>query len=64
MGSEMCIRDSVMDDLTSLLRQLVEDRKEEQDRRESDRELRRHDNARLRTQIFEEIDRRTAAATK
>ena len=55
---------SVMGDLTGLLRQLAGDRQEKQDRRESDRELRRHDNARLRTQIFEEIDRRTAAATK
>ena len=54
---------SVMDDLTSLLRQLVEDRKEEQDRRESDRELRRQDYERLRTQVFEEMDRRIAAAT-
>ena len=52
---------SVMDDLTSLLRQLAEDRKEEQDRRESDRELRRQDDERLRTQIFVEMDRRTAA---
>ena len=54
---------SVMDDLTSLLRQLAEDRKEEQDRRESDRELRRQDYERLRTQVFEEMDRRIAAAT-
>ena len=52
---------SVMDDLTSLLRQLAEDRKEEQDRRESDRELRRQDDERLRTQIFEEMDHRGAA---
>ena len=52
-----------MDDLTSLLRQLAEDRKGEQDRRESDRELRRQDE-RLRTQIFEEMDRRTAAASE
>ena len=51
----------VMDDLTSLLRQLAEDRKGEQDRRESDRELRRQDE-RLRTQIFEEMERRTASA--
>ena len=55
---------SVMDDLTSLLRQLAEDRKEEQDRRESDRELRRQDDERLRTQIFEEMDRRTDAASE
>ena len=65
MGSEMCIRDRIMpsgfpvdgmsgmDDLTSLLRQLAEDRKEEQDRRESDRELRRQDDERLRAHIFE-----------
>ena len=52
-----------MDDLTSLLRQLAEDRKGEQDRRESDRELRRQDE-RLRTQMFEEMDRRTAAASE
>ena len=51
-----------MDDLTSLLRQLAEDRKEQQDRRESDRELRREDDERLSTQIFEEMDRRTAVA--
>ena len=44
---------SMMDDLTSLLRQLAEDRKEEQDRRESDRELRRQDDERLRAHIFE-----------
>ena len=50
-----------MDDLTSPLRQLAEDKKEEQDRHESDRELRRQDDERLRTQIFEEMDRRTAA---
>ena len=50
-----------MDDLTSLLRQLAEDSKEEQDQRESNRELRRQDDERLRTQIFEEMDRRTAA---
>ena len=55
---------SVMDDLTSLLRQLAEDRKDEQDRRESDRELRCQDNERLRTQIFEEMDRRTATASE
>ena len=54
---------SEMDDLTSLLRQLAEDRKEEQDRRESDQELRRQDDERLRTQIFE-MDRRTAAASE
>ena len=55
---------SAMDDLTSLLRQLAEDRKEQQDRRESDRELRREDDERLSTQIFEEMDRRTAAASE
>ena len=54
---------SVMDDLTSLLRQLAEDRKDEQDRRESDRELRCQDNERLGTQIFE-MDRRTATASE
>ena len=53
-----------MDYLTSLLRQLAEDRKEEQDRRESDRELRRQDDERLRTQIFEEMYRRTSAASE
>ena len=52
-----------MDDLTSLLRQLA-DRKEQQDRRESDRELRREDDERLSTQIFEEMDRRTAVASE
>ena len=52
-----------MDDLTSLLRQLAEDSKEEQDQRESNRELRRQDDERLRTQIFE-MDRRTAAASE
>ena len=52
-----------MDDLTSLLRQLAEDRKE-QDRRESDRELPRPDDERLRTQLFEEMDRRTVAASE
>ena len=57
-------RRSVMDNLTSLLRQLAEDRKEEQDRRESDRELRRQDDERLRTQIFEEMYRRTSAASE
>ena len=55
---------SLMDDLTSLLRQLAEDRKEEQDRCESDRERRHQDDERLRTQIFEEMDRRTAAASE
>ena len=44
-------RTSAMDDLTCLLRQLAQDRKEDQDRRESDRELRRQDDERLRTQI-------------
>ena len=52
---------SVMDDLTSLLR-LLEDKTEEQEGRESDRELRRQDDERLRTQIFEEMERRTASA--
>ena len=50
-----------MDDLTSLLR-LLEDKTEEQEGRESDRELRRQDDERLRMQIFEEMDRRTASA--
>ena len=53
-----------MDDLTSPLRQLAEDRKEEQHRRESDRELPRQDDERLRMQLFEEMDRRTAAASE
>ena len=53
-----------MDDLTSPLRQLAEDKKEEQDRHERDRELRRQDDERLRTQISEETDRRTAAASE
>ena len=53
-----------MDDLTGLLRQLAQDRKEEQDRREGDRELQRQDDERLRTQIFEEMDRRDAAVRK
>ena len=47
-----------------MLRQLAEDRREEQDRRESNRERRRQDDERLRTQIVEEMDRRTAAATE
>ena len=55
---------SVMDDLTSLLRQLAEGRKEEQDRRESDRDLRRQDDERLRTQILGEMNRRTPAASE
>ena len=38
---------SEMDDLTSLLRQLAADRKEDQDRRETDRELRRQGDERL-----------------
>ena len=54
-------RSSEMDDLTSLLRQLVADRREDQARRETDRELRRQDDERLKTQMFEQMDRRTAA---
>ena len=54
---------SVMDDLTSLLRQLAWDRKEGQDQRESEQERRRQDDERLRTQILE-VDRRTAAASE
>ena len=52
------------DDLASLLRQLAADRREEQDRRETDRELRRQDDERLKTEIFEEMDRRTAAVSE
>ena len=55
-------RTSVMGGLTSLLRQMAEDGKTEQDRPESNRELRRQDDERLRTQIFEEMERRTASA--
>ena len=44
---------SEMDDLTSLLRQLAADRREDQDRRETDRDMRRQDDERLKTQIFE-----------
>ena len=55
---------SVMDDLTSLLRQQAEDRKEEQDRTKSDRELRREDDKQLRTQVFKEMHHRTAAASE
>ena len=50
-----------MDDLSSLLRQLAHDGKEDQDRRESDRELGLQDEQRLKKQIFEEMDRRDAA---
>ena len=49
-----------MDDLTSLLTKLTQDRKE-QDRRENDRKLRRQNDERLRTKIFEEMDRSDAA---
>ena len=56
-------RTSVMGGLTSLLRQMAEDGKTEQDRPESNRELRRQDDERLRTQMLEEMDRRTAAAS-
>ena len=49
---------SALDDLADPSRKLAGDRKEDQDRRESDRELRRQDDERLRTQIFEEMDRR------
>ena len=42
---------SEMDDLTSFLRQLAADRREDQDRRETDREPRRQDDERLKTQI-------------
>ena len=55
---------SEMDDLTSLSRQLAADRREDQDLRETDRELRRQDDERLKTQIFEEMDRRTAAVSE
>ena len=52
---------SEMVDLTSLLRLLAADRREDQDRRETNRELRCQHGERLKTQIFEEMDRRTAA---
>ena len=52
-------RTAAMDDLTSLLIHLAKDRKEDQDQRESDRELRRQDDERLRTQMFK-VDRRDA----
>ena len=55
---------SVMDDPDRSMRQMAEDRKEEQDRRESDRELRRQDDEQLRTQTFEEMNRRSAAASE
>ena len=55
---------SEMDDLTSLLRQLTADGREDQDRRETDRELRGQDDERLKTQIFEDMDRRTAAVSE
>ena len=55
---------SVMDDLTSLLRQLVEDEREEQDRRDRDRELGCQDDERWRAQTFEGMDGRTAAASE
>ena len=55
---------SVMDDLTSLWRQVAEDRKEEQNRRESDRELRRQDDEQFRTQLFKEMDHRNVAASE
>ena len=50
-----------MDDLARLKRQLAQDRKEDEHRRLSDRELRRQDDERLRTQILEKMDRRDAA---
>ena len=53
-----------VDDLTSLLRQLAADRREDQDRRETDRELRRQDDKRLKTQICEDMDRITAAVSE
>ena len=49
---------SVSDDLADLLGKLVDDRKEEHDRRKSKMELGRQDDGRLRTQISEETDRR------
>ena len=52
-----------MDDLTSVLRQLAADRREDQDRRETDRELPRQDDERLKTQMFDKMDRRTAAVS-
>ena len=47
---------SAMDDLTSLLRQLVQDSKENQDRRESDGEWPHQDDERFRTQLFEDME--------
>ena len=55
---------SEMDDLTNLLRQLAADGRADQDRREIDQELRRQDDDRLKTQILEEMDRRTAAVSE
>ena len=56
---------SEMDNLmTSIWRQVAAERREDQDRRETDQELRRQDDERLKTQIFEEMDRRTAAASE
>ena len=49
-----------MDDLTSLLKQLVQDWTKNQERREGDRELRRKDDEQVRTQLIEEMDRRDA----
>lgn len=45
----------------SLLRQLAEERREGQGRRESDQELRHQDDERLKTTFLEEMNRRDAA---
>ena len=50
-----------MDDLTSRLRQLAQDREEDQYRCESDQDLRRQDDKRLSTQIVEGMDVRKDA---
>ena len=51
---------STMVYLASLLRPLVQDFKEDEDRPQSDQELRRQDDERLRTQIFEVMGHRGA----
>lgn len=47
-------------DLARLTMVQVRDRQEYQNRRESDREMRRQGDKRIRTQILEELDRREA----
>lgn len=62
MPSELPVDEmSAIDDLTSLWRGLVEDRREAQNRRENDRELRRQDDERLRTKIFKRVNHKDAA---